>query len=61
MNDCINLKTEDITPWHSDVFDHPDYKHTCLKTNREVIPFIHCNEKRCPDYRSSKTGDPNHE
>lgn len=50
MDDCKYLKTEDITPWHGDVFDHPDYKYTCEKREKEVIPFIHCNEKRCKNY-----------
>ena len=31
MNDCKYLKTEDVTPWHGDVFDHPDYKYICEK------------------------------
>lgn len=47
MEDCKYLKTEDVTPWHGDVFDHPDYKHTCEKIGREIIPFIHC--KRCKE------------
>lgn len=52
MTDCKNLITEDITSWHSDVFDHPSYKHTCRLTEKEVIPCIHCNDKRCKDYES---------
>lgn len=50
MEDCVHLKTEDITPWHGDIFDHPDYKYMCNKCGREVIPHIHCNRKRCKDY-----------
>jgi hypothetical protein len=54
MEDCKNLKIEDITPYHADVFDHPDYSYTCMVINREVIPFIHCNEKRCKNYLKEK-------
>lgn len=52
MDDCKYLKSEDITPWHGDVFDHPDYKDVCELTGREVITCIHCNEKRCKNYES---------
>lgn len=27
--DCKHFKKEDITGWHGDVFDHPEYKCTC--------------------------------
>lgn len=54
MDDCKYLKSEDITPWHGDVFDHPDYKDTCKLTGREVITCIHCNEKRCKNYEPLK-------
>ena len=50
MSDCKNLIIEDITPWHGDVFDHPDYKYTCKLTGEEVIACIHCNDKRCKSY-----------
>lgn len=55
MDDCKYLKTEDITPWHNDVYNHPDYKHTCKKCGKEVIPFLHCNEKRCKSYTPEKS------
>lgn len=42
MTDCKFLAIDDVTPYHGDVFDHPDYKYTCKKCNKEVIPFIHC-------------------
>lgn len=42
MRNCIKLITEDNTPYHNDVFDHPTYRHTCKRTGKEVIPFIHC-------------------
>lgn len=54
MNDCKNLVSEDITHWHGDVFDHPDYRNTCNLTGREVIPCIHCNESRCKNYEPVK-------
>ena len=50
MEDCKYLKIKDITPYHSDVYDHPDYSYTCIIINREVIPFIHCNKDRCKKY-----------
>lgn len=48
--DCKYLQTKDVTTWHGDVFDHPDYEYICEKCNKEVIPFIHCNKKRCENY-----------
>lgn len=50
MTDCKNLRTEDITPWHGDVFDHPDYKYTCDLSGNEVIPCFRCNYTRCKYY-----------
>ena len=50
MEDCKYLKIKDTTPYHSDVYDHPDYSYTCMMMNREVIPFIHCNKDRCSKY-----------
>lgn len=32
MYDCKHLNTEDITPYHGDVYDHPEYKYTCKKS-----------------------------
>lgn len=45
--DCKFLVIEDTTSYHGDVFDHPDYKYTCEKCKREIIPFLHCNEEKC--------------
>ena len=44
---CKYYTVEDTTPWHGDVFDHPEYKYFCSKNDRmkEIIPFISC--KRC--------------
>lgn len=50
MMDCKFLTVEDITAYHADVFDHPNYKYTCKKCSYEVIPFIHCNDKKCKNY-----------
>ena len=57
MEDCKYLKTENVTPYHGDVFDHPDYKYTCEKCGKEVIPFIHCNKDRCGDYNNQTSKD----
>lgn len=50
MMDCKFLVIEDTTSYHGDVFGHPDYKYTCEKCKREVIPFLHCNEQKCKNY-----------
>ena len=50
MMDCKFLLIEDVTSYHGDVFDHPDYKYTCEKCRRKVIPFLHCNEEKCKNY-----------
>ena len=50
MMDCLFLVIEDITSYHGDVFDHPEYKYTCKKYSQEVIPFIHCKEEKCKNY-----------
>ena len=41
---CKYYTVEDTTPWHGDVFDHPDYKYFCSKDGKmkEIIPFISC-------------------
>lgn len=50
MSDCKNLITEDITPWHGDVFDHPNYKYICKLKGKAVVPFIYCHNNRCKNY-----------
>ena len=50
MDDCKHLKIKDITYWHSDIFDHPDYEYICKITGKKVIACITCNEKRCKKY-----------
>lgn len=46
--ECPHYCYEDTTPWHSDVFDHPEYTHYCLKDGekKEIIPYFHCHN--CP-------------
>ena len=44
MLDCKNLKKEDTTSWHSDVFDHPCYKYICKLSGEEVLTYFRCNE-----------------
>ena len=47
-NVCVFLKTEDKTPYRSDVFDHPEYEYTCMLANKKIlIPHIHC--KKCKE------------
>ena len=50
MIDCKFLVIEDVTSYHGDVFDHPNYKYTCEKCKREIIPFLYCNEEKCKNY-----------
>ena len=57
MTDCKNLNAEDVTPWHCDVFDHPDYKYICRLTGKEVIPCIRCNENKCKNYEPLEHGN----
>lgn len=46
--ECKHLITTDITPYHSDVFDHPEYEYECDVCHKSVIPFI-C-KKHCDKY-----------
>ena len=49
MAECIYFNYEDTTPWHSDVFDHPDYKYYCVRNTKkkEIFPWACLN---CPHY-----------
>ena len=47
--DCKHLITTDVTPYHSDVFDHPEYEYECDICYKSVIPFI-C-KKHCSNYK----------
>lgn len=37
MTDCKFLAIDDVTPYHGDVFDHPDYKYTCKNATRKLF------------------------
>lgn len=52
MDPCKYLKTEDITPWHGDVFDHPDYRYQCMRdpNNPREILFPQGQCRRCSCY-----------
>lgn len=50
MTDCKNLKMEDNTPWHSDVFDHPSYIYICRMTGKQVVPCLNCGSTKCKNY-----------
>lgn len=54
MTDCEYLKTKDVTPWHGDVFDHPEYIYICELTKEMLIPCIHCNKEKCKNYNPIK-------
>lgn len=45
--ECIYFSAEDVTPWHEDVFDHPEYKYYCTRTDKakEIFPWT-CS--KCP-------------
>lgn len=50
---CIYFSAEDVTPWHGDVFDHPEYKYYCNRTNKikEIFPWT-CS--KCPYYKDKE-------
>ena len=54
MNDCKYLTAKDVTPWHADVFDHPDYEYICKLTGKKIIPYIHCKSERCKKREDEK-------
>ena len=40
---CPYYSYEDVTPWHGDVFDHPNYQTFCSKNGeKEKIFQIQC-------------------
>lgn len=51
-HDCVHLKCEDASPWHSDVFDHPNYKYSCKKFNKELRSHYYCDG--CENYEAPK-------
>lgn len=49
---CIYFKAKDITPWHGDIFDHPDYAYFCTREGKEkeiCWPVKVCN--RCKNFK----------
>lgn len=58
MAKCIYFRYEDTTPWHGDVFDHPDYEYYCVRNTKkkEIFPWT-CLE--CPHY--TKEREENHD
>ena len=51
MTYCKNLTQKDVTWWHSDAFDHPDYEFICKLTGKRVNSrFSCCSDKRCENY-----------
>ena len=52
---CEYYLKEDVTPWHRDVFDHPEYKCFCTKNGEKrelVYPEGQC--KRCKEKQQLK-------
>lgn len=50
---CEYYLQKDVTPWHSDVFDHPTYKCFCIKNGKEkelIYPEGQC--RRCQQKNS---------
>lgn len=47
---CEYYLQKDVTPWHGDVFDHPEYKCFCTKNGEErelIYPAGQC--RRCKE------------
>ena len=47
---CEYYLYKDVTPWHGDVFDHPEYKSFCTKNGKErelIYPAGQC--RRCKE------------
>ena len=60
MTECIYFSYEDITPWHGDVFDHPDYEYYCLvgEEKKKIFPWT-CSG--CPYYEEKKNNEEDQE
>lgn len=53
--DCKNFLQEDVTPWHGDVFDHPEYKFFCTKGgNKKELIFPEGQCRRCMEANNKK-------
>ena len=44
---CEHYIAKDVSPWHSDIFDHPTYESYCTKDGNEKISFPAGACKRC--------------
>ena len=55
-NKCKYLNIEDVTPWHGDVFSHPEYKYCCTKKNKE-LPFGIFQCHKCTQYDRKKDNE----
>lgn len=52
-NDCKYLKIEDVTPYHGAIFDHPKYKYSCVKKDKELVfGILQCH--KCPYYEKER-------
>lgn len=53
MIDCKYFENIDVTPWHSDVFDHPSYQPFCHLKDKNIHRYwcAKC-ENYIPDYES---------
>ena len=56
MAECIYFSYEHTTPWHSDVFDHPDYEYYCVRNTKKKEIFSWTCSK-CPYYKEEKLND----
>ena len=56
MTECIYFSYEDITSWHGDVFNHPDYEYYCLvgEEKKKIFPQT-CSG--CPYYEEKKSNE----
>lgn len=55
---CKFYQQKNITPWHSDVFDHPTYKSICNRDNLEkelIYPEGQC--EKCQHFISKGPND----
>lgn len=51
--ECKYRKIEDITSWHGDVFDHPDYKYYCTQQDK-VKEIFSWTCLYCPHYKEKE-------
>lgn len=51
--ECKYCRIEDVTSWHGDIFDHPDYKYYCARQDKikEIFSWT-CS--KCPHYKEKE-------